>query len=159
MKSKKKQVWPPLPLRCGVYALHDFKHAEKEADNIKALNLATLPNRRFDPNKVAYNALELEKLTKFDHKDDDFDDLFSSVESLFQVQSLARMKYHDDGLVEFNKLREQRLQTLPLDLLAVASMTHSSEPKQRLTNEPPATSEIFEEELQRKEQEEAQRKE
>ena len=79
---------------------------------------------------------------------------------------LTKMRYHDDGLVEFNKLREQRLQTPPLDLLATALMTLSSEPEQRLTNEPPATSEIFEEvqrreleELQRKEQEEAQRKE
>lgn len=58
LRNKKKQVWPPFPLRCGVYALHDYKHAEKEADKINALNLATLPNRRFDPNRVAYNALE-----------------------------------------------------------------------------------------------------
>ena len=105
-------------------------------------------------------------LTKFEHKDDEFDDLLSSTESLFQVQALARMRYHDDGLVEFNRLREQRLQTLPLDLLAMALMTQSSEPKQQLTNEPPATSEIVgevqtreQEELQRKEQEEAQRTE
>ena len=45
-------------------------------------------------------------------------------------------------------------------------MTQSSDPEQQLTNEPPATSKIFEEvqrreqeELRRKEQEEAQRKE
>ena len=129
LRNKKKQVWPSFPLRCGVYALHDFKHAEKEADKIKALNLATLPNRRFYPNKVAYNALEQAKLTKFDPKDDDFDDLFSSAESLLQVKSLARMKYHDDWLVKFNRLRVQRLQTLPLDLLATTPMTQSSEPK------------------------------
>lgn len=129
LRNKKKKVWPSFTLICGVYALHDFKHSEKEADKIKALDLSTLPNRRFDPNKVAYNALEQEKLTKFDHKDDDFDDLFSSADSLFQVQSLARMKYHDDGLVEFNRLREHRLQTFPLDLLATTSMTQSSEPE------------------------------
>lgn len=68
------------------------------------------------------------------------------------------MRYHDDGLVEFNKLREQRLQSLPLDFLATALMTQSSKPEQQLTNEPPATSEIFQE-VQRREKEELQRKE
>ena len=86
------------------------------------LSLATLPNRRFDPKKVIYNALDQAKLTKLEHKEDEFDDLFSSAESIFQVQQLARMRYGDDGLVEFNKIREQRLQTLPLDLLATAPM-------------------------------------
>lgn len=60
------------------------------------------------------------------------------------------MRYHDEGLVEFNKLREQRLQTLSLDLLATAPTTQSSEPEERLTNKPPATSKILEE-VQRKE--------
>lgn len=73
---------------------------------MKSLTLATLPNRRFDPNKVAYNALEQEKLTKFDHKEDKFDDLFSSAESMYQVRSLAIIEYKDEGLVEFNVLRE-----------------------------------------------------
>ena len=63
------------------------------------------------------------------------------------------MRYHDDGLVEFNRLREQRLQTLPLDLLATTPMTELSEPEHQLTNEPPATSEIAGE-VQTREQEE-----
>ena len=158
LRNKKKQVWPPFPLRCGFYALHDFKHVEKEAEKMKALSLATFPNRRFDPNKVAYNALEQAKLTKFDHKEDMFDDLFSSVESMSQVISLARIEYKDDRLVEFNRLREQRLQTLPLDLLATTPMTESSEPEQRLTKEPPATSKE-QEEVHMKKQEETQTKE
>ena len=29
LRNKKKHVWPPFPLRCGVYGLHEFKHAEK----------------------------------------------------------------------------------------------------------------------------------
>jgi hypothetical protein len=119
-------------LRCGVYTLHDYKHAEKEAGKINMLNLATIPNRQFDPRKVAYNVLEQAKLTKFDHEKDEFDDLFSSAESLFQVKTLAKMKYKDEGLVEFNRLREQRLQTLPLDLLATTPTTKSSEPEQKL---------------------------
>ena len=35
LRNKKKQVWPPFPLRYGVYALHDYKHAEKEAKKDK----------------------------------------------------------------------------------------------------------------------------
>ena len=68
-------------------------------------------------------------MTKFDHKEDKFDDLFSSAKSMPQVKSLAIMEYKDDGLVEFNRLREQRLQTLPLDLLATTPTTSSSEPE------------------------------
>ena len=64
-----------------------------------------MPNRRFNPRKIIYNALDQAKLTKVEHKEDEFDDLFSSAESIFQVQQLARMRYHDDELVEFNKLR------------------------------------------------------
>jgi len=112
----------------SVYTLHDLKHAEKEATKIKSLTLATLPNRPFDPNRVVYNALEQAKLSKFDHKEDMFDDLFSSAETINQVKAFAREKYNDEGLTEFNKLREQRLQTLPLNLLATTPTTSSSEP-------------------------------
>ena len=69
------------------------------------------------------------------------------------------MRFHDEGLVEFNRLREKRLQTLPLDLLAMTPMTQSSESEERL----PITSEIAEEtqtkEQERKEKEKIQRKE
>ena len=68
----------------------------------------------------------------FDHEKYDFDDLFSSTESLSQVKTLAKMKYNDEGLVEFNRLREQRLQNLPLDLLATTPTTKSSEPRRRV---------------------------
>jgi len=57
------------------------------------LKLATIPNRQYDPRKVAYNVLEQAKLAKFDHEADDFDDLFVSIESLFQVKGLARIRY------------------------------------------------------------------
>lgn len=136
--------------------MHDFKHAEKEATKIKSLTLATLPSRRFDPNKVAYNALEQAKLTKFDHVEDQFYDLFSSAESMYQVRSLAIMQYKDEGLTEFNGLREQRLQTLPLDLLATTPATKPSEPEQQHSKEPPVTikeQEKVQEETHNKEQE------
>ena len=46
------------------------------------------------------------------------------------------MKYHDEGLTEFNTLREQRLQTLSLDLLATTPATSSSEPDRGKSKEP-----------------------
>ena len=81
------------------------------------LKLATIPNSQYEPRKVAYNVLKQAKLSKFDHEINDFDDLFSSAQSLFQVKSLAIIKYQEEGLEVLNRLREKRLQTLPLDLL------------------------------------------
>ncbi|MCY6488397.1 hypothetical protein, partial [Actinobacillus pleuropneumoniae] len=63
------------------------------------------PNRQYDPRKVPYNVLDQAKLAKFYHEYDDFNDLFSSTESLFQVKALARIKYQDEELEVFNRLR------------------------------------------------------
>lgn len=80
-------------------------------------------------------------MAKVEHKEDIFEDLFASVESLYQVKSLARNVYNDEGLAEFNRIREQRFQTLPLDVLATIPMTtKSSEPEQRSNMPPPTTS-------------------
>jgi len=92
LRTSKKHLWPIFPLRCGVYTILDWKHAEKEAGKINMLNLAIIPSRQFDPRKIAYNVLEQAKLSKFDHEKDEFYDLFSSAESLSQVKTLARMK-------------------------------------------------------------------
>ena len=62
---------------------------------------------------------------------DEFYDLFSSAESLFQVKTVAKIRYKYEGLEVFNKLREQRWQTLPLNLLATTLAIQSSEPKQQ----------------------------
>lgn len=62
------------------------------------LKFATIPNRPYDPRQVAYNVTSQAKLAKFDHKADEFDDLFSSAESLFQVKTLARMRYQYEGI-------------------------------------------------------------
>ena len=162
LKKEKKRGWPSFPLRCGVYTLHDLKLAEKEATKIKSLTLATIPNRPFDPKKVSYNALEQAKLTKFEHKEDTFDDLFISTESIGQARELARIKYNDEGLTEFNKLREQRLQTLPLDLLATTPATSSSEPDRQQSKEPPVITkeqQRIQEEKQRREKEEKLKRE
>ena len=84
--------------------------------------------------------------------------MFSSAESMYQVRSLTIIEYKDEGLVEFNRLREQRLQTLPLDLLATTTTIESSKPEQRLVKEPPISSKE-QEEVHGKRQEEAQAKE
>ena len=106
LKRAKKHVWPSFPLRIGMYTLHDIKHAEKEVGKMNFLTLATLPRRQYDPRKIAYNALDEAKLAKVEHKEDKFEDLFVSAESLYQVKSLARNVYNDEGLVEFNRIRE-----------------------------------------------------
>ena len=80
LKDSKKQVWPPFPLRHGTYTLHEFKHAEKEAEKTKDLNLAVIPKRQYDPNKVAYNFTIHVKISKFIHEEDEFDDLYASTE-------------------------------------------------------------------------------
>ena len=63
LKESKKQVWPPFPLRCGTYTLHDFKHAKKEAEKTKDMSLAVIPKRQYDPNKVAINFTNQVKLS------------------------------------------------------------------------------------------------
>lgn len=123
-----------------------------------ALGLAIPPNRQFDPNKTAYNALEQAKLTKFDHAKDMFDDLFSLADSISQVMSRSKAEYKDDKLIEFHRLREQRLQTLPLDLLSTTPTVGSSEHEQQIIRETPTMSEV-QEEVHMKIQKEAQTKE
>lgn len=62
------------------------------------LNLATIPNRQYDPNKVAHIVTTQAKLAKFDHEADDFDDLFSLAHTFFQFKGLARIRYQEEGL-------------------------------------------------------------
>jgi len=139
LKNKQKRGWPTFPFRCGVFTLHDLKHAEKEATKIQALRLPILPNRPYDPKKYAYAALEHAKLSTFEHKEDIFDDIFTSAESIGQAREIAKTRYNDEGLLEFNRLRQQRLQTLPLDLIIPTQASSSSEPGKQRQEEPPAT--------------------
>lgn len=55
LKDSKKHMWPSCHLRCSAFMLHDFKHAEKEAEKIKMLKLEIIPKRQYDPKLVAYN--------------------------------------------------------------------------------------------------------
>ena len=76
-------MWPTFPLRCGIFTLHDYKHAEKGAEKIQMLNLTTIPRRQYDTKKVSYSVTSQAKLTRFDHEEYIFDDLFSSAELFF----------------------------------------------------------------------------
>lgn len=105
LRHSKKHMWPTFPLQCGAFTLHDFKHAEKEAEKIKLLNLATIPKRQYDPKKDAYNVTSQAKIARFDHEEDSFDDLFSSVQLFFQVKGLAKTKLGIERLEKFNRLR------------------------------------------------------
>ena len=162
LKEEKKRGWPPFPLRIGVFTLLNYKHAEKEAAKFQALSLATIPNRFYDPKQTAYTALEQAKLTKIEHQEDMFDDLFVATDTIGQAKELARMKYNDETLAEFNKLREQRFQTLPLDLLSTIPASSSSEPGRQQVRPPPVTTreqDKQQEEKHKKLQAEKQRKE
>jgi len=117
--TKKKSLWPSFPIQCGVYGLHNFKHASLEIDNITCLNLATIPGRQFDPNKVAHNFTAQLKIRKFSHEDDDYDDLFESAEVFSQVQHLATLKLNPERVAQFKEYRERRLQNIPLGLLKI----------------------------------------
>ena len=112
---------------------------KKEATKLQMISLATIPNRLYDPNKTAFIALEQAKLSKIVHQEDQFDDLFASADSISQTKQLATMRYEDVELTEFNKLRKQRLQTLPLDLLSTTPAYSSGEPGQQQIHPPPVT--------------------
>lgn len=111
-------MWPAFSLWCGIFTLHDYKHAEKEVEKIHMINLTSIPNRQYDPRKVAYNVTFQAKITRFGHEVDDFDDLFALAKIFYRVKGLATIKYGEEELEKFSRLRAQRLQTLPLDLLA-----------------------------------------
>ena len=90
-----------------------------------------------------------------------FDDLFVGAETISQAKQLAIMKYNDEALTEFNKLREQRLQTLPLELLSTTPASSSSELGRQQIHSPPVTTKEQDkqlEERQKKEQIERQQK-
>lgn len=62
LRDSKKHMWLIFHLRCGIFTLHDHKHVEKEAKKMQMLNLATIPNRQYDPRQVAYNVTSQAKL-------------------------------------------------------------------------------------------------
>lgn len=107
------------------------------------LNLETIPRRKYDPKNIAYNATSQAKLTRFDHEEDIFDDLFSLAKLFFQIKGLIAAKLGTQGLEKFNRLRAQRLETLPLDLLATTSTV---QPKGQSEQDTPKVKKVHEKE-------------
>lgn len=76
LKSSKKLMWPTFPLKCGDYTLSNFFHAEKEVFKLTDLKLSTIPGRKYDPKKVAYDFTTSVSIARFEHEPNIFDDLF-----------------------------------------------------------------------------------
>lgn len=91
LKDSKKSIWPTFTLRCGVYCLNDFKHAQVEVKHIHSLNLVEFREMKYDPIKVVYDFTTDIKVKEFVHEDDHFDYLFLVVEQFSQVQSLSSL--------------------------------------------------------------------
>lgn len=62
LKDRKKPLWPSFHVKCSSFTLANFIHAIKESIHIEALRLHTLPKRKFDLDKVAYNINTIVKL-------------------------------------------------------------------------------------------------
>lgn len=72
--------------------MHDYKHAQAKAEKIRGLNLAVIPIRQYDPNKVAYNFIIQVNVNKFIHEKDEFNDFFRLAETFSQLSHLENIK-------------------------------------------------------------------
>jgi len=85
--------------------LHDYKHAQAKAEKIRGLNLAVIPRRQYDTNKVAYNFTTQVKVKQFIHEKDEFDDFFRSAETFVQVSHLEMIKLGPGKMDQFTQYR------------------------------------------------------
>ena len=117
LKDDKKSLWPSFPVKCGSFDLANFVHATKESTQMEALRLHTLPKRKFDPNKVAYNVTAGVKLKPYNHEDNYFEDLLQSDESFEQAFEWAKVNMNPEDFQIFKKFRNERLEVIPMHLL------------------------------------------
>lgn len=99
---------------CGIYSLHDYKHAHIEAEKIGGLNLVVIPKRQYGPNTVAYNFTTHVKVRQFIHEKDEFDDLFRSSKMFSQVHHLEKIKLELEKMDQFIQYRMQNYFTGPI---------------------------------------------
>lgn len=64
------------------------------------------------------------QISKFEHEDADFDDLFASTKGFSQVEHLAKLKFGANGMAKFLQFRNNRLLTIPLDQLRTTPLQH-----------------------------------
>ena len=124
LKSSKKLMSSTFPLQCGYFYLNDFKHAEKEAQKIKDFRWATIPKRQYDPKNVSFNFTSMVRISKFEHEEADFDDLFASVEGFSQVKHLEKLKFGAKGMEEFLRFKNNKLLKIPLEQLRTTPLQH-----------------------------------
>jgi len=74
-KESKKLLWPAFHVKCGFFSLENFNHVINNSVSMEAFKLHTLPKRKFDPGKVAYNITTVVKLKQYNHEDKNFEDL------------------------------------------------------------------------------------
>lgn len=126
LKDNKKSLWPIFPVKCGSFALVDFVHATKELGHMEALRLHTLPKRKFDPNKVAYNVTTRVKLKPYNHDDNNFEDLLQSTVSFEQAFRWAKENLKPKYFQIFHEFEYERLLVIPMHPLKLEDKTTPS---------------------------------
>ena len=120
LKEAKKALWPSFPISCGVYGREKYKHAILEISQIECLKLFTIPNKEYDPLKVANNFTTQVKIRPFVNEHDDFDDLFESVNNYAAVKNLETLRLHPQQLLKFQQYKNKILEKIPLKILDVS---------------------------------------
>ena len=106
LKEEKKYSWPYFPIYCSLYALENLRHAGLERNQIKCLKLFLNSNKKYEPNQVAFNFTIQVKIKPFSHEDDDFYDLFESVDTYSIVEKLAAPRLNPQKLSKFKNYRK-----------------------------------------------------
>lgn len=106
-----------FPCQMRSFALENFVHATKESTHMEALGLHTLPKRKFDPNKVAYNVTIGVKLKPYNHGDNYFEDLLQLDISFEQAFEWEKENLKLEYFQRFQEFRNERLQVIPMHLL------------------------------------------
>ena len=84
------------------------------------MKLFIIPNRQYDPIKVVNNFTTQVKIRPFVHEEDDFDDLFESVDNYPIVQKLAALCLHPQQLPKFKQYMNKVLEAIPLKMMEVS---------------------------------------
>jgi len=109
LKEQKKAICPTFPLQCGVFVLHDFRHACKEVEIMKSLKLATIPGWQYDPNDTTEDFTTMVKVKPFTHEEDTFDDLFIQKESISEVTHMESLLFSPDDVDAVHVYIKRRL--------------------------------------------------
>ena len=93
LKEQKKAICCTFPSQFGVFALHDFGHAFKEAEIMKSMKLTTFVGRQCDPNNTTKDFTTMVKVKPFTHEEDAFNDLFLQKGKFSEVTHMASLLF------------------------------------------------------------------